>query len=142
MKHFDEVLRTVRNWCVNNNKRINSRGFDSDLTGMCCIASAKLFETLEQFGYAPALAVAEYENDSAHCFVICDDHVLDITATQFGMEKIEIIHEKMASEYWFWNPKMLFYSVDELIKYQKKTRWPKYQLVTHDIIRYNVSNIH
>lgn len=142
MNELYRLLQLVRKWCVSNNKHIRPNGFDSDLTGMCCIASAKLFETLVQSGYNPTLAMAEHDDDSAHCFIICDDYVLDITATQFGMAPIETIHEKIASEYWFWNPKVLFYSVDELIKYQKKTKWPKYQLVTHDIIRYNASNIH
>lgn len=142
MKQICKIMQSVRDWCYDNRYNINPKGYDTDLCGMCAIASAKLFEALEQLGYKPTIAIAECEDDAAHCYIVCNDHVLDITSSQFGMEPIEIVHEKLACDLWFWNTKIILYSVDELIKYQKKTRWPKYQLVSHDIIRYNVTNIH
>lgn len=139
MEEVRKTMEQVRDWCMNNRYAINSRGYDRDLCGMCCIASARLFESLQSLGYSPVLAISEGKYGSAHCFIVLDDLVLDITATQFNAEAISIVHEKLAEQHWWWIATKLFYSVDALVKYQRRVGFPKHQLATHDAIRYNVN---
>ena len=62
-------------------------GYHSDLSGMCDVASAKLFLMLKAKGYRPVLVTS-----TGHCHVRVKRRIVDITATQFGDEfkKVEI----------------------------------------------------
>ena len=62
-------------------------GYCSDLSGMCDVASAKLFLMLKAKGYRPVLVT-----NKGHCHVRVKRRIVDITATQFGDEfkKVEI----------------------------------------------------
>lgn len=135
-----KTAESVRSWCIENMHQLNKRGYDKHLTGMCAIASAKLFDRLEQLGYTPTIGIAELD-DSSHVFVLVDDFIVDVTATQFGRNSVEIIHSKLATD-WYWQLHYECYSIKELLKHQKRNGWPSYQMATPDRVFYNISTIH
>ena len=140
---MDEIRRAasmVRNWCQEVRFQFRKTGYDNELTGMCAIASAKLFDTLEQLGYNPTIAVSD-NDDASHVFVIVDDFIVDVTATQFGRNPIEIVHAKTATE-WYWQIYYECDSIKSLVKHQKRNGWPSWQIASSDKVFYNDINIH
>lgn len=128
LKQVQYIMESVRDWCTANRHNLNHKGFSADLNGMCAIASGMLFEQLTMRGYKPIIAMSEGEYDSAHCFVLLEDMILDVTASQFGEPDIVIAHEKSV-DMWYWTPRIQFGMVRSLLKHQKRTGWPKHQLV-------------
>jgi hypothetical protein len=59
--------------------------FAPDLNGLCAISSAYLCAELEAAGLRPKAVLAP-----GHCYVECDEFLVDVTATQFGHGKIEV----------------------------------------------------
>lgn len=123
-----EVLvaaRRVRDWSVQLNPF-------SDLSGWCARASGELFRLLEAQGRTPELHLWTWDRDaSAHVFVVCDDHVVDVTATQFRefrCQPIVIMHQRESQAYEFYRSVDQFHSVRELIRYQRLARWPLDQM--------------
>lgn len=67
--------------------------FPSDWCGACAICSWQLTRVLKKFGYNAEFVVGEfieYNYPADHAFVIVDNKIIDITATQFGLQKIVI----------------------------------------------------
>ena len=59
--------------------------FSSNLCGMCAIASLRLFRELRAAGYEAQIAYT-----LGHVFVVYDNLIIDITATQFGYDRVFI----------------------------------------------------
>src|SRR5690349_7465031 len=58
--------------------------FPNDLTGMCAIASAKVFNLLKLSGYTDVIIYECRLAVMAHCFLVVNQSiVIDVTATQF-----------------------------------------------------------
>ena len=105
---------------------------DLTLRGYCAIASAELFRQLKAAGLDSEIHVWECpETADSHAFIVVEDHVVDVTATQFrdyAEEPVVIIHVREAEVHQYWNSSYSFKSVEALIKRQKKDRWPREQI--------------
>jgi len=101
-----------------------------DLNGWCAIASAEMFRRLTKKGISAELHM--WNGDiGCHVFVVVEDHIVDVTATQFSEfrdKPIVVIHRKEADAYEFYESSVQFKSAEELRKYQKKNRWPNEQI--------------
>lgn len=99
---------------------------DDDLAGMCAIASGYLHHLFNQLGIESYLCV-----NHEHCFVIANDHIVDITATQYGLKPITIVEVNKANqEFWFVEQK--FKTPEGLLEYQFDAGWPFDQMVLVD----------
>jgi hypothetical protein len=89
-----QEAKTVRNWALSHENAYRS------LQGWCVKCSYKLFKKLRQKKLNPTFCASKY-----HCFVLCDDFLIDVTATQFGEKPI--IVEKFSKEHEerFWDIK-------------------------------------
>jgi hypothetical protein len=71
------------------------------------------------------------EGAGAHVFIVVDDHVVDITATQFREfedTKIVVLHTKEAEQYDFYETSQMFETPQKLRKYQVRNHWPGEQI--------------
>lgn len=73
----------------------------ASLCGLCAIAARKLFRELKKSGYSSELMI-HHKDSLAHAFVVCQGFIIDVTATQFGKERIFITPAgaKNLAEYW------------------------------------------
>jgi hypothetical protein len=109
------------------------RGDDrEDLNGWCAIASGKLHNRLVKEGIDRAeIHMASDNQGSCHVFLMVDDHVLDITATQFQHflnEAVLIRHHREVDHHWYYESSQMFRTAKELRKNQLKTGWTKKQI--------------
>ena len=129
------IARKTRAWAELNR---DAGGFPFDLNGMCAIAAMKLFDDLTQQGFAAHIAINNRVN-MGHCFVIVDNHVVDVTATQFGKETVffkPLADAKNTVPSRFepspWKFTKLHDSIETFRKHLKKSGWPKHQVeLTH-----------
>lgn len=124
------IAQDVRLWA--EGRAQSDENSYASLVGYCAIASAKLFSELQKKGFDPEIHIWVHGLlPDAHVFIILEDHVVDITATQFRdfeQETVVIMHVKEAEAFKHWHSILSFDSVKELIAYQKKTRWPRDQI--------------
>lgn len=102
----------------------------ADLNGYCAICSGKLWEALNVVGINSKLVVSD-DGDSAHVFLVLQDYVLDVTATQFKefkKRRVVLLHECEAEAFWFYKPCASFDTLARLRKYQIKNNWPLEQI--------------
>lgn len=101
------IRAEVQHWIwLNDNSEINP----DNLFGGCAIASYTLYKALIKLGHQPKFIMRE--NDcTSHCWVELNDHVIDLTATQFNMSLPKVLITKR-DDY--------FKSIPELIKYTDK----------------------
>lgn len=121
-----KILATqVRTWAVAKADKAN---YNPDtLCGWCAIASGELFKRLEKVGIKSTLHI-----NSGHTFVTVDDHVVDVTATQFMDYEdtpVLIAHQKEVEDKWYYQDVDSFTSIRDLYNFQKKTKWPVKQRV-------------
>ena len=115
----------VRQWAE---KYAHTHGFENDLTGMCAIASAKLSRALTDAGIAHEIHL--YNDFGCHVFLVVDEHVLDVTATQFHeFRDIKVVFRnvKEVEPYYYYKSNEKFSSPKELRAHQIKTQWPAHQ---------------
>jgi hypothetical protein len=113
----------VREWCEQKQKKAPPFTYNENLAGMCAVASAKLFKSLETLNIK-----AEIAANHNHVFLVVDGHVVDVTSTQFHRdEKIIILPEIVTEGYYYWKANRKFCTLDELLVYQRQNYWPDYQ---------------
>ena len=121
------IATDVRYWAEGR-----CRPGDEDLNGWCAKASGQLFRELQEEGIEAEIHMWSWHNDeSAHVFVVVEDHVVDVTATQFGPfrnKPVLIMHKREAEAHEFYRMEKVFADADELRRHQKKTRWPNNQV--------------
>lgn len=104
----------------------------TNLMGWCARASAQLFKQLEKDGIAAEIHAWTCPlSGCAHVFVVVDDHVVDVTATQFmdfENTPVVIMHYKEAQAHDFYQGQNVFNSVKKLRSWQKENRWPAHQM--------------
>lgn len=116
-----DIANEARAWA--EKKQRNYQFFYAqNLCGMCAKASGYLFEQLKEAGIPAKLALT-----SNHCFVLVDNHIVDITATQFGREKV-MVKELKDEDGHFWREPMIFEDIEVLVRYQQKAGWEYHQL--------------
>lgn len=87
---------------------------DDTLAGLCGIASGYLFLALQKAGIKAKIAVSEI-----HAFILVEDQIVDITASQFGLEDICIVDTKTAIED-FWEIEFVFKTLRGFINHQRE----------------------
>ena len=127
-RHTRDIIYTialgVRQWTENEAEEWNQ-----DLCGWCAIASAKLHTELIKAGFDSEIHMSE-NRGGCHVFIVYDDHVIDVTATQFNFEEqVLILHKKEAEgrSEWFETAKT-YRNVKHLRKEQVKDGWPTEQI--------------
>ena len=99
---------------------------------MCAIAAAELFRRLNRDGHPVKLAMArrtEFGRLDAHVFVVYKDkYILDITATQFGYEPVEVRWFRNFMHPWFWKAADIYPDDVELEMAQVRIGWSPLQL--------------
>lgn len=124
------IAEEVRHWA---DELARKRGYEEyfDLNGFCAIASAELFKRLKENGIRAELHLAT-GNMGSHVYVVCEDHVIDVTATQFiefRNRYIVIVHTKEVEEHWFYRGEYVFDDPRKLRKAQIEWEWPQDQVV-------------
>ena len=119
------IAQEVRAWAEHIQKQTMNL-FSSNLLGLCAISSAYLFCKLKEAGIETHIV-----SNHKHCFLITkDDFVVDVTATQFGFEKILITpHSEIINFSSYYFKREIHDSVDSLHLTQIKHGWPAHQTV-------------
>jgi hypothetical protein len=68
--------------------------YPSDLSGLCSIASIILAKEFISNGSSAKIAYGDVKSSFGHCWVFSSKKHYDVTATQFGYQKILIISDK------------------------------------------------
>ncbi len=120
------AARRVRRWADKMATRLTDDVYINrrDLKGMCGIASYRLAEELEKEG-VPHKICYIYQ----HAFVIAEDHVVDVTATQFGKGKV-VFRKDPKGGVWE-NEDREFFSKDEFKEWQVEAGWHEEHQVVH-----------
>lgn len=87
MKTITQIAREVRSKAESY---ADEHGYSEDLGGMCAVASAALHFRLLQNGYKSRIVWTSANRRCTHCFVEVNKKIVDITASQFGLRRIEI----------------------------------------------------
>lgn len=118
------IAKRVRHWTEQKAERAKFNAHN--LCGWCAISAAHLFRELKNNGIN-----AELHYAPGHCFVVVDDYVVDVTATQFERfesNEICIMHIKEADQFTFYQSTHIFDTPSELRDHQFKERWPRKQI--------------
>jgi hypothetical protein len=100
------------------------------LNGWCAIASGELHKRLLKAKVRAELHMA-LDEIGCHVYVVVEDHVVDVTATQFREFKhdpVVIKHHKEIDHLWFYQSGEVFHSARDLRKYQLREGWPNNQV--------------
>lgn len=125
----NSITADVRNWTEMQQVRSNGR---ENLCGFCAIAAAELYRRFEKAGISSEIHMWLSDWGQAHVFVVVDDHVIDVTATQFDEFKhtpVVIMHQREAEAHQFYTSTETFNSVKLLRARQVKQKWPQNQIV-------------
>lgn len=134
MTDWSEVrkhARAVRSW---TEQYATEHNFSPRLTCLCAVASAKLHERFIQHNIKASIGMAHDDMvNFSHVFIIVEDSLVDITATQFGNHpkvtiKKLIDARKLAFTHWYWDINYQFDSSKSLYDYQQSTKWPVEQI--------------
>ncbi len=131
MQNIDLVRSTaesVRYWAEG---RAAGTASEDDLNGWCAIASAELWRQLSAKGIVAEIHSWEDDKACCHVFLVVDDHVVCVTATQFSAMNaptVYIEHVKEAERWPWYHSAYVFKTPEELIRWQKKTRWVSHQV--------------
>jgi hypothetical protein len=90
-----QIARRVRRWAVRNRRKYYT---GPDLSCMCAITSAYIFQLLRDAGFSDAkVCVTEVKG---HAFVHCAGYLVDVTATQFSKryKAVEVKPIKVATD--------------------------------------------
>lgn len=122
------VAQKVREW---TQKQADRKSYYAhSLMGWCAIASAQLFRELKKAGVDSTIHLYDGE-DGCHCFIVVDNHVIDVTATQFDEfvdKQIVILPKSKAEKYYFYKTTETFNLPTALRDYQLDTDWPRDQI--------------
>lgn len=122
---FINVARKIQAWAL-------SEGAPEDLNCWCAICSFKLFKRLK---HLRPIFCATYNNrlQISHCFLECEDFIIDVTASQFlpssQLYKIFCFptypYQDQNHKHWFWDyENMDFRSTKEYDIDHYMKRWP------------------
>lgn len=124
-RSVETMARHVRAWALDR-----AGVYEQDLCGWCGICSAELWRRLTRAGIHSRIHVHNSSWES-HVFLVVDDHIVDVTATQFTEFRqvpVVIIPEFEGKAYSFYSTVEIFDSAMDLRQYQLKNKWPKMQV--------------
>lgn len=93
-----------------------------DLCGWCAKGAVALFNLLVRSGQAPIIKVWQ-SGELGHCYIQCQGYLLDVTASQFGLNPIEVVKLRNLKLPAFWRARKTLMSPVELVAYLKKHKW-------------------
>ena len=134
MSDSTDVLYCIARQIRTHSERIaeKKRWFGLSLDGFCAHGAVLLYQALSGLGLRPQLAVSEDDDSCGHCFVLCEGHIVDVTATQFGKSEVEILAYSQDPQDelfpWFWRARQLFDSPQELAAFLEDEGWPAEQI--------------
>jgi len=115
------IAERVRAW-ADDWRRDGPVHFSQDLCGMCAICSTQLHYELEKAGIEGVVLVGNRN----HVFLQWKHWIIDITATQFGEERVMIkTRRSVCKEDGWWNRDNVFRTREELYAWQHN--WPSHQ---------------
>ena len=123
-----EVALEVRAWAEDHATKAGHTIID--LNGWCAIASAELHNRLKRLDIQSELHMA-MEEIGCHVFVMVDDYIVDVTATQFREFRNDAVvmrHGKELMDYCYYQSKEVFQSSKNLRSFQRKEQWPREQI--------------
>jgi hypothetical protein len=121
-----KIAKAVRRWAERYAKKYN---FNSNLMGLCGIASSLLLKKLREAGYSNFRIVS----GNHHAYLVNEDEVvLDCTATQFGYSELVLVRPKAQLNLWkeFYYTYTCYDDETEFVKYQLESKWPKSQIAS------------
>ena len=126
-KRVTEIAVTVRRWAEDRDRA--GQYPSGDLNGLCAIASGELYRRLARNNIRSSIRVTESDY-GCHVFSVVDNHVVDVTATQFNSfrgKKIVILPIDEAECHDCFQSCHEFDSASALRDYQIAVKWPKSQ---------------
>jgi len=123
------IASQCRQWCEDRDQL--ERNPTGNLGGWCAVASGHLWRELRRKGINSEIHLANVGSRYSHCYVMLEDYVVDITASQFREFRdlsVVFLHEREAQIYEFYRTTEVFESAGMLRKFQKKHRWPEHQI--------------
>lgn len=124
-KKIMQIAIDARNHFLSIKDKYNT---DDKLSCMCAIASNYLFLKLKKYGINSSIYCVALKKYS-HCFLMIEDYILDITASQFGEDPI--IYDKFSyliREYWDIRNAKSFDQSEDFIEYLKTNSWSRSQI--------------
>jgi len=125
------LARQVRRWTEEQDDM--RRWPTGDLNGFCAISSCRLWRELRDYGIMSEIHMSALPG-GFHLFVVVDDHVVDVTATQFGPfcdKPIVFVSKESAEAFNFYKTCCVFETADDVRTHQLKTGW------THEQVAYD-----
>lgn len=126
MEKILRIARSTRRWAK---RTVKQTVFQNDnLGGFCAIGAVRLFQNLRKEGVNAKLAVT-HSTWGGHCYVLVDNYIVDVTATQFGQEPVLIVSTKEAYKRSTpflphpWSKRKVYDSVSEFHSLLKRTGW-------------------
>lgn len=110
------------------------------LSGWCAIGTAELVRRLNLKGIHSEIHMWTHPRSSvSHVFPVVEDHILDITASQYDLfesQPVVLIHHREIDEkkHYFWQSCEIFATPEDLIRAQKKSGWPSSQTARKKLI--------
>lgn len=91
-QRFRNIATKVRQELDLFRTKSNCTGFCSgpDLGGLCYYGAAMLYESFREHGFGSA----EIAAGEGHWYLICDEYLVDVTASQFGMGNVVVRQNK------------------------------------------------
>jgi hypothetical protein len=109
--------------------QLEKKTYPHNLAGMCGIGSSALLQELRGQGL-PGVIV---ENNS-HCFVVSNNFVVDVTASQFGFHRVVVWPVKEAIHLSpIWRNKRTFKTLSHFRNHQKKHWLPSQWAIKNKI---------
>lgn len=125
------LARAARAWAEERSDAAES--YSEDLCGWCAIASAQLHREFVRQDIPAEIHMWE-ENPGGrgwcHVFLVVEDHIVDVTATQFSEfadESVVILPYNSAKKHYFYKTTKTFVSANALRKHQRVSGWPQHQ---------------
>ena len=125
-KDILRIARKCRKWA--ESRAVFLDDVDTDLCGMCAIASRKVFRELRKAGISSKLIVGQ---DHVFNLVNVDrkPHILDITASQFGsFKEVTLMPYPDLGKADWWSKCRAFKSESGLLSYMRRDGWPTGQI--------------
>ena len=100
-----------------------------DLNCWCAIAAGELHKRLTKAGIKSQIHM--WTDWGSHCYCVVEDHVVDVTATQFKEYRdvpVVILHQKEAEVNDYHRGSFVFDTARALRRHQTTHRWPSEQL--------------
>lgn len=128
---INTIASRGRYWIENHFSDI----FDDNYEGACAWASTYILKQLQEAGINSYVAISQIPNKGGqHAYVVTDDVVIDVTATQFQdrvdkyLPPIIVVGKNRAKEF-FWNDVITrLHTPQAVVDFTLEPEWPEEQI--------------